>query len=107
VFKFGLFQPSYYQLALSYYPKTHLTTGLLLSKNSEVKIPELIEDLKITPLASSQPLYLATLVTEVVIDSSNDRIQLFVLSLAKLEVTMGQHEYSNLPKGDPLELDLM
>lgn len=45
--------------------------------------------------------------TEAVVDSSNDRIQLFVLSLAKLEEAMGQHEYSNLPLGDPLKLDLM
>jgi hypothetical protein len=84
-----------------------VTTGLLLSKTPELEIPELVEHLKISPLASSQPLYLAALITEVVVDSSNDRIQLFVLSLAKLEEAMGQHEYSNLPLGDPLKLDLM
>jgi hypothetical protein len=84
-----------------------VTTGLLLSKTPELKIPELVEHLKISPLASSQPLYLAALIAEVVIDSSNDRISLFVLSLKKLEEAMGQHEYSNIPLGDPLKLDLM
>lgn len=84
-----------------------MTTGLLLSKTPELKIPELIEHLKISPLASSQPLYLAALITEVVVDSSNDRISLFVLSLKKLEEAMGQHEYSNIRRGDPLKLDLM
>ena len=84
-----------------------MTTGLLLSKTPELKIPELIEHLKISPLASSQPLYLAALITEVVVDSSNDRISPFVLSLKKLEEDMGQHEYSNIRRGDPLKLDLM
>jgi len=84
-----------------------LTTGLLLAKYSEVKIPELIEQLKISPLVSSQPLYLATLISEVAIDYSHDHIQLFDKRLAKLEEEMGQHEYKNLPLGDPLDSDLM
>jgi hypothetical protein len=103
-----MFQPSYYQLALCYVASTHITYGLLLSKTQDHQIPALIHTLKSDPsYCCSQPLLLAILLTELVLDSCNERIQHSDRKLNTLEEVMGQHEYANLPKGNPLKLDFI
>jgi hypothetical protein len=100
-----MFQPSYYQLVLSYNAQTRITHGLLLSKTSEHKIPELIKTLKEEPWHCEQPLYLAALLAELSVKTSAERIQCAELRLNELEEMMGQHEYANMRKGRPLEID--
>jgi hypothetical protein len=100
-----MFQPSYYQLVLSYNTKTRITYGLLISKTKEHKIPELIKTLKQEAWRCEQPLYLAALLAELSVNTSAERIQCAELRLNELEVMMGQHEYANVWKGKPLEID--
>jgi len=64
---------------------------MLKSKESEIK----------------QPLLLAILVTELAIDSTERRIQAGDWRLNELEETVGQHEYINRPKRDPLDMDFV
>jgi hypothetical protein len=72
--KFTLHHPGYYQLALSYDRKTRLTHGLLLAMvNKEEEIPRLIKGLRVRQMYCEQPLILATLVAELVIDSCAGR----------------------------------
>jgi hypothetical protein len=52
-----------------------------------------------------QPLYLAALLAELSVNTSAERIQWAELRLNELEVMMGQHEYANVWKGKPLEID--
>jgi hypothetical protein len=99
LFRFGMFQPSYYQLVLSYNPSTNITLGLLLSKTSSHKIPYIIKALKQQASNCAQPLLLATLMAELSIDHSADRIQDAELKLNELEVMLGQHEYPNMQRG--------
>jgi Mg2+ and Co2+ transporter CorA len=100
-----MFQPSYYQLVLSYNAQTRVTHGLLLSKTTEHKIPNLIDSLKEEPWRCEEPLYLALLLAELSVNTSAERIQCAELRLNELEEMMGQHEYANMEKGRPLEID--
>jgi len=100
-----MFRPSYYQLALSYNHSTRITHGLLLSKTREHEIPQLIEELKEEQDCCKQPLFLSLLVTEVSLDACAERIQFSDLRLNDLERKMGQHEFANWEKGNPLEID--
>jgi hypothetical protein len=100
-----MFQPSYYTLLLSYNAQTRITHGLLLSKTSEHQIPMLIDGLKDEPWRCEQPLYLAVLLAELSINTSAARIQIAELRLNDLEEMMGQHEYANMRKGRPSDID--
>src|SRR5271167_1593007 len=100
-----MFQPSFYQLVLSYNAQTRITYGLLLSKSSEHEIPKLIDTLKEEPWHCEQPLYLALLLAELSVNTSAKRIQCAELRLNDLEEMMGQHEYANMRKGRPLKID--
>ena len=105
LFRFGMFQPSYYQLVLSYDPTTNITIGLLLSKTSSHQIPYIIDTLKEQPLNCIQPLFLAALMAELSIDTSATIIQNAELRLNELEVMLGQHEYPNMRRGKASEID--
>lgn len=109
VFKLGFFRPQFYQLALSYNKQTRLTHGLLLAKSHDhiPVIPELLSGLQDQQMYCGQPLLLALLSTEQVIDSCNERINTADRKLNELEATMGQHEYDDRPKGNPLELNFL
>jgi hypothetical protein len=50
---------------------------------------------------------LANLLMELAIDSAGKRIQAADWRLNELEEMMGQHEYVNRPKGDPLKMDFI
>jgi hypothetical protein len=108
IFKFMLHQPGYYQLALSYDRETRLTHGLLLAMtNKEQKISRLIEGLRVRRIYCEQPLLLAALVAELVIDSCAVRIELTNGDLNGLEEESGLHGYENRQRGKPLEMDFM
>jgi hypothetical protein len=101
---------SYYHLALSYNSTTRVTSGLLLCKvlrANKDPFPSLIKRLKLTPEYMDHPLYLATQVIEVVVSSYIERIQTRTYTLSELEEDTGQHEYENLEKGDPEQIDFM
>jgi hypothetical protein len=109
VFKIMMPLYSYYHLALSYNSTTRVTSGLLLCKVPQANkdpFPSLIKSLKLTPDYMDHPLYLATQVIGVVLSSCLARIQTRRHTLSTLEET-GQHEYENLKKRDPLQLDFI
>ncbi|KAH8787562.1 hypothetical protein F5882DRAFT_111032 [Hyaloscypha sp. PMI_1271] len=108
IFTFGLHRPGYYQLALSYDRETGLTPGLLLAmtrKNHE--IPRLLKGLRDRLMFCEQPLILAALVAELVIDSCATKIELLDGDLNALEEESGLHGYDNRARGDPLKMDFM
>jgi hypothetical protein len=106
--KFTLHHPGYYQLALSYDRKTRLTHGLLLAMvNKEEEIPRLIKGLRVRQMYCEQPLILATLVAELVIDSCDGRIEDVDGVLNDLEEESGLHGYDNRRRGNPLEMDFL
>jgi hypothetical protein len=105
IYKFVLYQPIYYYLALSYDKSTKLTHGLLLAMISSNKFPSLITSLKSRKIYCSQPLLLASLVAELVIDSCTQKIEIQDTELNKLEEDMGQHKHINRPIGDPFKMD--
>jgi hypothetical protein len=108
IFKFMLHRPGYYQLALSYDRETRLTHGLLLAMtNKEQEISRLIEGLRVRRMYCEQPLLLAALVAELVIDSCAVRIELTDGDLDALEEESGLHGYENRRRGKPLEMDFM
>jgi hypothetical protein len=107
VFKFTLFQPTSFVLALSYNHRNHITHGILLSHPPTDYIRDLISKLKSNHFSTSHPLLLAIFTTEFVIDTCGNRIQTCDRQLKNLEEIMGQHEYIDLPIGNPLETDSM
>jgi hypothetical protein len=109
MFKLGFYRPQFYQLALSYDKQTRLTHGLLLTKsvNNIPIVPQLLRSLQDQRMHCEQPLLLALLSTEQVIDSCSERLDTSDWKLNELEATMGQHEYDDRPQGNPLELDFL
>jgi hypothetical protein len=61
--------------------------------------------LKEEPRRYEQPLYLAVPLAELAISTSTVRIQCANLRLNGLEKMMGQHEYANMRKGRPLDIN--
>jgi hypothetical protein len=95
---------------LSYNSTTRVTSGLLLCKFHQANgdpFPSLTKRLKLTPDYMDHPLYLETQVIEVVVSSCIERIQTLKHALSKLEEETSQHEYENLKKGDPPQIDFM
>ena len=107
IFRFGIYRPNYYQLALSYDPTRHLTYGILLAKTKDHQFPYLLATLKAKESLCTHPLLLANLVITLSINSSYERIRAADWRLNELEETMGQHEYVNRPMGDPLAIDFI
>ena len=108
VFNFMLHHPGYYQLALSYDRETRITHGLLLAmRKKDAKIPRLLEGMRDRVMHCEQPLILAALVAELVIDSVAAKIELANEDLNDLEEESGLHRYDNRRRGNPLEMDFM
>jgi hypothetical protein len=93
---------------LSYYRETGLTHGLLLAMTRKGhEIPRLLKGLRDRVMFCEQPLILAALVAEFVIDSCATRIELIDGDLNALEEESGLHGYDNRARGDPLKMDFM
>jgi hypothetical protein len=108
IFKFMLHRPGYYQLALSYDREARLTHGLLLAMTKKgQEFPRLLKGLQDRRMYCEQPLILAALVAELVIDSCAVKIELADGDLNILEEESGLHGYDNRRKGNPLEMDFM
>jgi hypothetical protein len=108
LFKFQLHRPGYYQLALSYDWKTHVTHGLLLAMTTKGQdIPKLLERLENKRMYCEQSLSLAALAAELVIDLCAAKIDLVDGDLNALEEESGLHGYDNRPRGNPLDMEFM
>jgi hypothetical protein len=91
-------------LAVSYDKRTKLTYGLLLSRTSHHEFHKLIQGLKQREIYCQHPLIVVVLVAELIVNTIAGLCEGVNRRLNVLEETMGQHEYANRPKGDPLEL---
>jgi hypothetical protein len=109
IFTFRLHRPGYYQLSLSYNREAGLPHGLLLAMTGKGhEIPRLLKGLRDRLMFCEQPLILAALVAELVIDSCAMRIELVDGDLNALEEESGLHGYDNRARGDPLKkMDFM
>ncbi|CZR56162.1 uncharacterized protein PAC_06050 [Phialocephala subalpina] len=107
VFRFGIYRPSYYHLAVSYCHSTKLSHALLLSKTVDHSFDVLTQRLKTLQQHIAHPLLLPVLLVDICLASSATRTQLADDRLNELEETMGQHEWINRPLGDPLKLDFV
>jgi hypothetical protein len=89
--------------------ETGLTHGLILTKSytDEPVVPGLLSGLQSLKMHCEQPSLLIVIATEQVIDNCNKRICESDEKLDDLEETMGQHEYEDRPKGNPLEIDFL
>jgi hypothetical protein len=86
IFTFRLHRPGYYQLALSYDRETGLTHGLLLAMTRKGhEIPRLLKGLLDRLMFCEQPLILAALAAELVVDSCATKIELLDADLNALE----------------------
>lgn len=111
VFKLGSIQPytpCFYQLALCYNEGTKLTYALLLSSSHEHSpvVPRLLSGLLEQKTYCNQPMLLALLSTELVIDDNNEEIGILDKKLSDLEKTMGQRENEDRLEGNLLKLIL-
>ncbi|KAF8856034.1 hypothetical protein BDZ45DRAFT_675834 [Acephala macrosclerotiorum] len=107
VFKFGIFQPSYYHIAVNYCHSTKVSHALLLSKTMDHSYDLLIQQLKSFQEHIAHPLLLPVLLSELCLVSSSAHIEIGNDRLNELEETMGQHQWINRPLGDPLKLDFI
>jgi Mg2+ and Co2+ transporter CorA len=109
VFKLGSYRASFYQLSLCYDEETRLTYGLLLTKSNTYSpvATRLLSSLYELKSCCDQPMLLALLSSEQVTDDCNERIRASEKKLSDLEETMGQHEYKDRPKGNPLNINFL
>lgn len=86
-----------------------MTYALLLSTSHKYSpvVPRLLSSLEEQKTYCDQPMLLALLSTEQVIDDCNEKMGTSNEKLGDLEETMGQHEDEDRPKGNPLEINFV
>lgn len=94
-------------MAVSYDPRTQLTFVMLVAKRPEHEFPAIIEAFKSEWRFARHPLLVPALVSRFVSCSIAQRIHIADRKLNELEEMLGQHEYTNRPVGNPLEVDFV
>lgn len=105
--KLPFYYPVGFQLALSYDKESKVTYGLLLRQSDNNIIPPLLRRLDSQKSHCQQPLLMAVLSIEHVVDFCNERLEECSANLLRLEPGMGHHEFPSMPRGNPLELDFL
>lgn len=101
-----LHRPGYYQLALSYNKESQVTYGLILAMTDKgQELSRLQESLESMRMYCEQPLILAALTAELVVDSCSAKIELVDGDLNTIEEESGLHGYNNRRRGNPLGMD--
>jgi hypothetical protein len=106
VFKISLFHGGQYVLAVTYYYKSNLTYAILLRKHQHEFDTQytFLDDFTSSPL-STHPLSLPIHIIGMSINSSSIRLQWADDIITKFEQDTGQHEWSDMRVGDPMEMD--
>ena len=110
VYKVTPFGTGQYHISLSYSPEQNLTYALLLFKSrykSAVDDPyfSIIQNLTYNPALAINPLFIPIILADLSVSSSFPRIHAADERLNELERSAGQHEWTDLIQGDPLNLD--
>lgn len=108
IFKIAFYRAKFYQVSISYFPKTNVTYGFVLARDSTAVLQPLlsfIESYKEKPAHTTYPLLLPIVAIERELERTSRRIHEWDKNINDLEEEMGQHEFSSRPMGNPLDLD--
>lgn len=98
----------FYQVALVHNSQTNLTYGFLIAKRECNLVPQLLSHIQAyNSYGCEQPSLLFAVASEMMIDVSVQRLNEHDCKMNDLEEIIGQHEYHDRPRGNPLELDFM
>lgn len=98
----------FYQIALVHDCETSLTQGLLVARRECNLIPQLLSSMKdYKAYGCEHPSLMLAVASEPMIDLCVQRLNETDCKMNDLEETIGQHEYHNRPRGNPLDLDFM
>lgn len=97
----------FFQIAINYDQETNTSSGLAVVR-SGCDITHLIRSgIEALGNPSTHPLLLPVILLEREVNELTNRLSIHHQKLDDLEATAGQHEYSGIPVGDPLELDFV
>ena len=92
---------------MQYHAETNLSHGIAVIRPEFNIKPFLRSRIGSLDQHCVEPLMFPVLLTEQLIPEIYARFSIHHQCLDDLEATAGQHEYSNLARGDPLELDFV
>lgn len=107
IMKYSIFRPSFYHVAISHDSSSNTTYCLILSKNKDHEFPILMERILSLVDILHHPMCVALHLAELCIDASEGRLRDVDAKLSELEEVTGQHEWTNRPIGDPLEMNFL
>jgi hypothetical protein len=105
IFSVPFWRPIFFQIAVSYNKRTNITSAFLLYRKGGRLWPLLEEQLQAHQHWCDQPVMIPLLLTENVIETCHLKLGYSDQDLNDLEEKIGQHEYLNRPRGDPLKMD--
>jgi len=108
IFKIAFYRRAFHQLSIAHDLKTGITYGIILIRDAPYVLPPLLARLTSyqTDLDTIfHPLLLPVLAIEREIERTSRRLHGSDSDINELEQLMGQHEYADRPRGNPLDLD--
>jgi hypothetical protein len=108
IFKIAFYRAAFYQLSISYDLKANIIYCIILVRDALYVLPPLLASLTSyqTDLDTIlYPLLLPVLAIEREIERTSRRLHGSDSEINKLELLMGQHEYLDRPRGNPMDLD--
>jgi hypothetical protein len=97
----------FYQYAILHNSESKSTHGIIISKSTPHVVPQILEALQAQAEFCDQAALLPIVTSELFIVFSQERLRDVENKLKELEESMGQHEYKNRPRGNPLEIDFL
>lgn len=105
--KIPYYREDFFQIALHYDTKMNLIHGLAIVRPRLKMIPFIHSLLDSFEKHCGHPLLLPVLLVEPLVSDTYRRINIHHQKLVEIEAVTGQHEYSVIPSGNPLELDFV
>src|SRR5438046_1246695 len=105
--KIPYYREDFFQIALQYDAKMNLMHGLAIVRPGLKMIPFVRSLIDSFEQHCSQPLLLPVLLVEPLVSDRYMRMNRHHQKLDDMEAQTGQHEYSRVPSGNPLELDFI
>jgi hypothetical protein len=105
--KIPYYREDFFQIAINYNQETNISSGLAVVRSGCDIIHLIRSGIEALGNPGAHPLLLPVILLDREVDELTNGLSTHHQKLDDLEAIAGQHEYSGIPVGDPLELDFV
>jgi hypothetical protein len=105
--KIPYYRKDFFQIAINYNQETNISSGLAVVRSGCDIVHLIRSGIKALGNPDTHPLLLPVILLDREVNELTNGLSLHHQKLDDLEAIAGQHEYSGIPVGDPLELDFV